>query len=256
MALHSLPRLLVTSAFVVGILGIGVSPARAAVQNRIAASANNSSPVAIAGSVHPYVRTSTDLGATAGNTRLEGMSIRFNMTSGQEAALDQLLADQQNPSSPRYHQWLTPTQFGAQFGMSSTDLAKVSSWLTSQGFAVTGVANGGTFITFNGTVAQAEAAFGTSIHNLSHNGETHFANVSNVQVPGAFASVVAAVTGLHDFRMKPRVHTELVKPDYTSSVSGNHYMAPGDLYTIYDMTPLMATYTGTWHGQRRGGGTG
>ena len=241
----SLPRLLVTSALVIGLTGIGVSPARAAVQNRInAATTNNASPVAISGSVHPYVRSSTDLGATAGNTRLQGMSIRFNLTADQDAALDQLLADQQNPSSPRYHQWLTPAQFGAQFGMSSTDIAKVSSWLTSQGFTVTGVANGGTFITFDGTVAQAEAAFGTSIHNLSHNGETHFANVSNVQVPVAFSGVVAAVTGLHNFRMKPHMHASMVKPDFTSSVSGNHYMAPGDLYTIYNMTPLISTYTG------------
>jgi len=34
-----------------------------------------------------------------------------------------------------------------------------------EGFTVTGVANGGTFVTFDGTVAQAEAGFGTSIHN-------------------------------------------------------------------------------------------
>jgi subtilase family serine protease len=246
MASNSLPRLLVTSAFVVGLIAIGVPTASAAVQNRISAAATiNTSPAAIPESVHPYVRTSTDLGATAGNTRLQGMSIRFNLTADQDAALDQLLADQQSPSSPRYHQWLTPAQYGTQFGLSSTDIAKVSSWLTNQGFTVTGVANGGTFITFDGTVAQAEAAFRTSIHNLSHNGETHFANVSDVQVPVAFASVVVAVTGLHNFRMKPHVHTSAVRPDYTSSVSGNHYMAPGDMYTIYNMTPLMNTYTGT-----------
>lgn len=245
MACNPLPRLLVAPVLVLALTGIGIAPAMAAVQNRITAAAANTGPVEVSGSVHPYVRSSTDLGVTAGNTRLQGMSIRFNMTDAQQTALDQLLADQQNPSSARYHQWLTPAEYGAQFGLSSTDIAKVSSWLTNQGFTVTGVANGGTFITFDGTVAQAQAAFGTSIHNLSHNGETHFANVSDVQVPGAFAGVVAAVTGLHNFRMQPHVHTNAVRPDFTSTVSGNHYMAPGDLYTIYNMTPLMSTYTGT-----------
>jgi subtilase family serine protease len=167
------------------------------------------------------------------------MTIRFNMTTAQQAALDQLLVDLQNPASPRYRQWLTPAQFGAQFGLSSADIAQVTAWLTSQGFTVTGVANGGTFVTFDGTVAQANAAFSTSIHNLSVGGETHFANVANPSVPGAFAGVVGAVTGLHDFHPKPRVRANAVKPQFFSSVSGSHYLAPGDIYTIYDVSPLL-----------------
>ena len=256
MACNPLPRLLVTPVLVLALAGIGISPANAAVQNRITAAAANSVPVEVPGSVHPYVRNSTDLGATAGNTRLQGMSIRFTMTDAQQAALDQLLADQQNPSSPRYHQWLTPAEYGAQFGLSSGDIAKVTAWLTSQGFTAIEIANGGAFVRFNGTVAQAQTAFATSIHTLSLNGETHFANVTNVQVPGAFAGVVGAVTGLHNFRMQPHVHTNAVRPDFTSTVSGNHYMAPGDLYTIYNMTPLMATYTVTGETDRSDGAGG
>jgi len=37
-------------------------------------------------------------------------------------------------------------------------------------------------------VAQAQNAFQTSIHNLSLNGETHFANVTPATVPNAFAA--------------------------------------------------------------------
>jgi subtilase family serine protease len=174
------------------------------------------------------------------------MSIRFNMTAAQQAALDQLLANQQDPSSPQYHQWLTPAQYAAQFGMSGDDLAKVSIWLSSQGFTVTAIANGGTFIMFDGTVAQAESAFATSIHNISRNGEIHFANVTNVSVPSAFAATVTAVTGLHNFRLQPRVHTSLVKPDYTWSVNGTHFVVPNDIYTVYNISKLLnAGTTGT-----------
>jgi len=56
--------------------------------------------------------------------------------------------------------------------------------------------------------------------------------------------VVGAVAGLHDFRLKPRVHTSIVKPQFTSSVSGSHYLVPGDIYTIYDMNSLLTNYTG------------
>ena len=245
MTCNSLPRLLLTSAFLVfGLSSIGISTASAAVQDRIAAQVGASTS-AIPNSVHPKAQAASDLGPAPGNTKL-GMSIRFNMTASQEASLDQLLADQQNPASPSYHQWLTPAQYAAQFGLSSNDLAKISGWLASQGFTVTGVANGGTFISFDGTVAQAQTAFATSIHNVSVNGETHFANVTNVFVPAAFGGVIAAVTGLHNFRLQPHIHASIAKPEFTSSVSGNHYVAPGDIYSIYNVTPLLAAgVTGT-----------
>ena len=240
----TLPRFLVSSAVLSIGLAIGVPAASAAGQNnlpnRINTPVSGGSQSPIPGSVHPSARMAADLGPAAANTRLQGMSIRFSMTAGQEAALDQLLTDLQDPTSPRYHQWLTPAQFAAQFGLSSADIAKVTAWLTGQGFTVTGVAQGGTFVTFDGTIAQAQAAFGTSIHSLrSASGVTHYANITDVQVPSAFAGVVSGVTGLHDFRLKPRVHASVVKPDFTSSTSQNHYLAPGDIYAIYDVNPLL-----------------
>ena len=239
MACTTLPRLLVTSfVSLVGITVVGAPMASAQVHDRITTAIAGASPVAIPNTVNPKAKLGTDLGPTAGNTGLS-MSIRFNMTDAQQAALSQLLANQQNPASPQYHQWLTPAQYAAQFGMSSNDLAKVSAWLTSQGFTVTGTANGGTFITFKGTVAQADAAFSTSIHNVSVNGETHYANLTDVSVPSAFAGTVAAVTGLHNFRLKPRLKASVVSPKFTSSVSGDHFMAPGDAYTIYNANNLL-----------------
>ena len=236
-----LPRLLFTAAaYVIGLAGLFVPAASAAVQNRITTAISEVDQSEIPDSVHPRARLAADLGPAQADTKLEGMTIRFSMTAAQEAALDQLLADLQNPSSPRYHQWLTPAQYAAQFGLSSADIAKVTAWLTGQGFTVTGVANSGTFVTFDGTVAQAQTAFATSIHSLSLNGDIHFANVTNASVPHALASVVGGITGLHDFRLKPRSRASVVQPQYTSSVSGNHYLAPGDIYTIYDMNPLLS----------------
>ena len=52
-------------------------------------------------------------------------------------ALDQLIAEQQDPASPLYHQWLTPAQFAAQFGPTEEEFAAVSQWLTGQGFTIT-----------------------------------------------------------------------------------------------------------------------
>ncbi len=219
--------------------------ASAAVQNRITAQVTDASRVEISGSVHAKVKLANDLGAAPGSLKMPAMTLRFSMTADQQAALGQLLIDQQNPTSPRYHQWLTPAEYGAQFGLSSSDIAKVTAWLTSEGLTVSGVAQSNTFVTFDGTAAAVQAAFGTVIHNLKLNGVTHYANVTNPTVPSAFGSVVMGITGLYDFRLKPRIKASIAKatPQFTSSVSGNHYVAPGDFYVIYNETPLLTSAT-------------
>ena len=54
----------------------------------------------------------------------------------QQAALEKLLAEQQDKSSPNYHKWLSPDEFGQQFGASDQDIQKITSWLQSHGFQV------------------------------------------------------------------------------------------------------------------------
>ena len=227
------------------VLSVAVPGVQAAVQNRIAA-VGSAKSVALAQSISPRLsrsRGAIDLGEADGTRALTTMTMRFAMTAAQKSALIQLLEDQQNPASASYHKWLTPEQFAAKFGMSSGDLATVSQWLTGQGFKVTSVARSGTFLQFNGTVAQAQAAFKTSIHRVSVSGEEHIANVTAVSLPSDIAGVVSSVAGLDDFKLKPRSSVRKVQanadPKFTSSVSGNTFIAPGDFYTIYDVKPLL-----------------
>ncbi len=152
-------RLVVSVALAAALLLTAfTAPAQAAMQNRIAGAVNNGSRVAVPGTIGGHARNSTDLGLAPANLQLESLSLRFSMTQAQQADLNQLLAAQLNPSSPSYHQWLTSEQFGARFGLSSSDLATVSSWLTSQGFTITSVAKRSTFITFSGTVRCSPAS--------------------------------------------------------------------------------------------------
>ena len=97
------------------------------------------------------------------------------------------------------------------------------------------MARGRNSIAVSGTAAQVEATFQTEIHNYLSDGEVHFANASEPSVPAALGSVVRAIRGLNDYRMKPR--PSLMKPHYTEA-RGTHYLAPGDLATIYDFAPL------------------
>ncbi|GGA59262.1 hypothetical protein GCM10011507_08310 [Edaphobacter acidisoli] len=227
-------------------LTVFASSGQAAVQNRIVSNVT-SSRTSLEHSVPLRAKSANDLGAAPSDQALTNLSLRFSMSAAQKADLDQLVEEQQEPNSPEYHQWLTPEQFGARFGLSAADMAKVSAWLSSQGFTITGKARSSTFITFTGTVAQAEKAFGTSIHRLSYNGEEHISNMTDPTVPAAFAGVVSSITGLHDFKAKPRVRTSRValnsKYTYTSTGTTSHYIAPGDLYTIYNENSLLSNGT-------------
>jgi subtilase family serine protease len=229
-----------------GLLLVAAANMLYAQSSRIAGVADASKKVALTGNISPRLAKARDLGAAEGARQLPSMSLRFSMTPVQQAALTQLLADQQNPASPHYHQWLSPEQFRVRFGLSDTDLATVASWLAQQGFQVTEVSRGGLFVRFNGTVAQAEQAFQTQIHTVSMNGEQHIANITAPQLPAAIAAVTQGITGLDDFRPKPH-HREayisgangpIARPQYTTS-AGVHYLAPGDFYTIYDEKPLL-----------------
>ena len=129
------------------------------------------------------------------------MEIRFAPRN--QAELNQLLAEQQNPSSPNYHHWLKPGEYDQRFGASQADIDAVAEWLRSEGFAVESSSGG--FIRFSGTVAQAEHAFATRIERFG-DGKT-YANVDDPSVPVRFAGVIVDILGLDNM-----MHAEPVGP--------------------------------------------
>jgi hypothetical protein len=194
-------------------------------------------------------RQAVDLGPAPGDTPLTDLTLRFSIAQQQQAVLTQWLADQQNPASPRYHHWLTPEQFGEQFGLDQPDLDKIAAWLTAQGFTVTQVARGRLFLRFSGTVAQADAAFHVQLHRLSLDGQEHVAALTSPQMPANMAALLTAITGLNDFHWSPphpispaTIPPALAAPQYTygSGINIYHTLTPADFYTIYDENPLLA----------------
>jgi len=220
-----------------------VSQAQVVLQDRITQPIDGSSMSPVMGSLHPMAKTEFDQGLADNSKVIQGMTINFKRSDAQEASLKALLQAQQDPASPYYHKWLTPAEFGQQFGMSSGDLAKVSGWLQQEGFTVTSVAQSNNAIGFSGNIAAIEKTFQTQIHNYSVNGETHFANATQISIPTSLVGTVSGVRGLNDFRLKPRVQfmksrDTASSPHFTSGLTGQHYVAPGDFAVIYDVNPL------------------
>ncbi len=198
---------------------------------RILAPVDNSNRAALTGTKARFAEAGIDAGRMAGTTQLQQMTIVFSRSAAQQTALDALIAAQQNPASPQYHQWLEPDQFAAQFGAADADIAKVQTWLASQGFTVGAVSRNRSEISFSGSVAQVEAAFGTEMHNYTVGGATHFGPALDLSVPAAFSTAVMGVGHLTD--VKPRTHMrpvgmdKLIASHFTSGQSGSTFVPAG-----------------------------
>src|SRR5258708_7227812 len=202
--------------------------------------------VVLKGNVHPLARLEFDQGAAPLDLRMDRMLLVLKRSPEQESALQKLLEDQQDKSSARYRQWLTPEQFGQQFGPADSDIQKVTAWLQGHGLQNVQVSKGRTVIEFSGTAAQVEETLGTSIRKFAVNGEAHWANASDPKIPAALSAAVEGVFTLHNFYKRSQANlaeeqiTATVKsgarPQFTSS-SGLHALVPADYYKIYNFNP-------------------
>ncbi len=225
---------------------------------------NNNDTVVLRGNVPSLARPANDFGAVDPAMPMQRMILTLKISPSKKAKLDRLLREQQDPTSPLYHHWLTPREFGRRFGPSSGDLAVVKHWLRSQGFAVDSVANGRMWINFSGMTADVERAFHTQIHNYLVHGVMYDANATDISIPRALSPVVAGIVSLNDFPLKA-MNTGFhklspadaaavaakaggIQSEWSGTANGTSgvYTSPLDWATIYDANAsYSANGTGT-----------
>jgi uncharacterized protein (TIGR03437 family) len=204
-------------------------------EDRITQAVDDNRRVSLSGHVSPRIASAVDQGAVDWAMQIPYVTMVLKPSASQQADLDHLLAQLQDPSSPDYHRWLTPEQYADRFGVSQPDIDKIAAWLGQHSLMVKSVAHARNLIAFGGTAAQIQAAFGVAIHHYLVNGVQHFANANDPTVPAAFQSVVLGLYALHDFRLQPMLRRSLKPRDITSQ---GELLAPDDIATIYNITPL------------------
>ncbi len=250
-------KALVYFAFVSLVVALA-SAQTGSVRSRLTQPVDESKLMVLRGNTHPFARQQFDRGAAPADLPMERMMLVLKTTPEQGAALNNLLAEQQDRSSPNYHKWLTPEEFGAQFGVSDADIQKITAWLESHGFHVDDVANGRNVIQFSGSAAQLQAAFHTAMHKYAVNGKEYWANANDPAIPAALVPAVTGVASLNNFprraahRMAGTFTREMatgkvkaIKKQFTfaagcqGTTGSNCYaLAPYDFATIYNVLPL------------------
>ena len=137
---------------------------------------------------------STPDGATPSG---QALSLEFVLPPSHQTELRALLAAQQDPSSPQYHQWLTPAQYAVRFGPDPATVGALQQWLAAQGLTASRAS------TFAVRVRALATAVESGLHVtmrdfLTRDGRRVYAAQQAPLLPDALAGAVTTVLGLDD----------------------------------------------------------
>jgi len=185
-----------------------------------------------------------DQGPVPDSMPMEYMELQLRRPLWLQQQFDQFLNEQVTKGSPNYHHWITQEELGERYGLAQQDIDALTGWLQSKGFHIDQVLPSRMVVAFTGTAGQVRAAFHTDIHYLMVNGQRHFANTRDEQIPEALAPAVVGVVSLHDFRPHPMA--KLV-PNYNyagcttlPTNPGTCYaLTPADFQVIYNINPVL-----------------
>ncbi|HXM67926.1 MAG TPA: choice-of-anchor D domain-containing protein [Candidatus Acidoferrum sp.] len=231
------------------------------VTSRIIQSIDENARITLKGNVRKDLATAPDFGSVEDGKPLH-LYLLLQRTTAQQADLDNLIARQQQPTAPEYHKWLAPKKFGARFGASPEDIAKITAWLESHGFQVRSVLNNASTIDFAATAGQVRDTFHTELHYFNIRGGKYLANVKDPQIPAALAPVVAGIKGLikipahtnhtpirqasydahtHRWHTVDSAGKAGAKPAFDDAADGDLDVTPQDFYTIYNVNPVFTS---------------
>ena len=225
--------------------------------------------VSLSGHVLKILTPNRDMGAVEDAAPVQ-LYLNLQRSPAQQADLDLLLSEQQNPGSPSFHKWLTPEQFGERFGIAQSDIDEITIWLNSQGFENVHVARNASVINFKTTAGGVRNTFHVQLHYWNIEGGKHIATATEPQIPAALSRVINGIAGLNKIPMREH-HSAMTQQAYDSATHkwhtvdsaaaaslaagetphyldgfGRYVVTPQDFYTIYNVNPTFAAgNTGT-----------
>jgi subtilase family serine protease len=225
-------------------------------QSAQAQSASATSNAQLDVDVLPITGKAFNFGAAPSNQILHlTVSLPYGDPDGIQAYADSV----SDPKSSTYRQFLTPEAIGRKFGISTTRVRAVVDYLEQHGMTVELIGKNRLGIRARATVAQAEAAFHTQIHNYQSttpdglSKETFYAFSTPLSVPNSLASSIADVSGLENYtRPVPRALTCTqtrtlynLAPMYSAGYQGQSRalaISNFDGYRLTNVAPYYSTF--------------
>jgi subtilase family serine protease len=164
-----------------------------------AASASSSAGrTTLPGSLAPAIARGKPQGPVPGSASV-GFDLALNLRdpSGAQA----LVRDVSDPGSAAYRHYLTDAQWEARYAPTQAAVSQASTWLRKQGFSVGAVSKDHLLVPAQGTAAQVERAFSTTLGYYEVNGETVRLANSPLSIPSSMAGTVSGTVGINQYLM-------------------------------------------------------
>ncbi|HEY3842884.1 MAG TPA: protease pro-enzyme activation domain-containing protein [Acidimicrobiales bacterium] len=175
---------LCASAAAVGALGAGAG----------ADTPNGQTKVALPGEMPTLPTGTTETGPVPSG---EMLHLDVGLAGQDPTGLAQEVAAVSTPSSPEYRQYLTASQFAAEFGPTADEVSSVSASLRAEGLTVGTPDPGSSLLPVSGTAATVSAAFATPLESVSLPGHVaSFVNTAPPQVPADVSPDITGIVGL------------------------------------------------------------
>jgi subtilase family serine protease len=194
--------------------------------------------VTLRGNTRPEANRANDRGHVPDDFPLEHMLLQLRRPPELQQEYDAYVVGLTKGGSPSFHQWLTPDQVGENYGLSESDLRHIERWLRQHGIRVNYVYPNRVVMDISTTARELREAMHVDVHFLKVNGENHFANFNDPEIPEALASAIVGIVSIHDFKPHSMFHP-MVRPAFTDP-NGNYLLGPADLAVIYNLNPLFS----------------
>lgn len=207
-------------------------------------------------SLNPFARTVALKGHTppaVGESQLvshadpnEIQTVVIGLALKNEADLEKLIDEQDDPSSPNYHKYLTTDEFKATYSPDQADVDAVTDWAKSNGLTVVDVSDNRTLIEIEGTTEQFEKAFQVKLNryrlqrSAAMGGPVEYtSNAADPRIPNKLSHIIQSVIGLNSAaQFESRMRLAPPQPGSqmrTVQAHGAPYgLSPKDVAAVYN----------------------
>jgi subtilase family serine protease len=202
-------RRLFGGRFIVVACAVVFLPLAACAQNFTRQSLHGHVPKAVAGF---HLQPTSRLSATKHLNLAIGLPLR------NQQALDSLLQQIYDPTSPNFRQYLTPEQFMEQFGPTEQDYQAVIAFAKANGLTVAATYGNRLLLDVSGPAASVEKTFNVTIRVYQHPTENRTFYAPDTEPSVDSTLPILDVSGLDNYR-RPHPRNLIIKPSGNATVA-------------------------------------
>ena len=170
---------------------------------------------------------------------VQNLDLMFGLPLRNQAELEKLIHDLHDPSSPRFGQFLTPTQFTEAFGPSKEDANAVIEHLRQAGFKVINTSSNRVLIRAQASVSVVQKALNIRMNHYKGRNRPFFSAAEEPSLPADIANRVVHIAGLQNARIRqPHLRTMTPRTALQPALGGTGPkggLAPQDIATAYNL---------------------